>query len=75
MAGASGGAIDTGGGSLDAGSSASATSGDISARGDRAYGGINIAAPDSGFAIPTKTILIGVALAGLYYYAKKKKFI
>lgn len=75
MAGSSGGAIDTGGGSLDAASSASAESGDITSRGDRAYGGINIAPAAGGFQLPTTTILIAVSLAGLYYFAKKKNYI
>jgi len=75
MAGSSGGAIDTGGGGLENQSAASATSGDITSRGDRAYGGINIAPAGGGFQLPTNTILIGVGLTALYFYAKKKNFI
>jgi len=61
-------------GGVSSSSAASAKSGDITTRGDRAHGGINIGS-SSGFQLNPTTLAIGAISVALFFWAKKKNWI
>jgi len=61
-------------GGVSSSSSAASSSGDITSKGDRAYGGINIGA-SNGFQLNTTTLMIAAGAVGLFFLAKARKWI